>query len=179
MRSGSPDDTTPEQSPTALPGRSRVCDPASAAPGVTGLAFPPHVRVRRGADYQAGFAEGKRVSGQFFRLHARATAAPPRMGVSVSRKTDPNAVGRNRIKRQAREAFRHLRPLIASGDFIFVAKREARDADNAALRADLERLYRRAGALPPPPALGTMPADGAAPAAPTPAPATPPGPATS
>ncbi len=46
MRPGTPDDTTPEQSPTALPGRSRVCGPEMPQP-VAGLAFPPHVRVRR------------------------------------------------------------------------------------------------------------------------------------
>lgn len=79
-------------------------------------------------------------------------AAPPtaRLGLAVSRKVDPDAVGRNRIKRVWRDAFRQLRTELPVADYVLVARPPCRQLDNAALRALLWTLLRRAGALPPP-----------------------------
>jgi ribonuclease P protein component len=75
----------------------------------------------------------------------------------VSRKVDPHAVGRNRIKRALRDAFRHLRARLPGGAYVVVARSGAAQADGAALREAFERLLQRAGALPPPSPAGTMP----------------------
>ena len=75
----------------------------------------------------------------------------------MSRKVDPHAVGRNRIKRVLRDAFRHARGQLGPGAYVLVARPPAAKADNHALRAAFLRLLQRAGALPMPAVAGTMP----------------------
>ena len=80
-----------------------------------------------------------------------------RLGLAVSRKVDPEAVGRNRIKRVWRDAFRQVRAGLPVADYVLVARPPCRDLDNAALRHVLVTLLGRAGALPLPVAARTLP----------------------
>ena len=132
--------------------------------------FPRTARVRAKAEFSAVFDRGRRTAEPRMALHWLADAAPARLGLAVSRKVDPHAVGRNRIKRVLREAFRHLRGRLPGGAYVVVARAGAAQADGAALRDAFERLLQRAGALPPPPPACTvppanpLPSDDAAPA---------------
>ena len=90
-------------------------------------------------------------------LHWLKGDSPARLGLAVSRKVDTRAVGRNRIKRVLRDATRHLRPCLVSGDFVVVARSAAKAASNDDIRQAFERLLRRIGALPAVNAGGTMP----------------------
>lgn len=123
------------------------------------LTFPRRAHLRATAEFQAVFAEGKRLSSDFFRVHARlpADATLARLGVAVSKRVAKSAVVRNRVRRQVKEAFRRCRGDLPAGDYVFVAKPEAARADNGALRADLLSVLARAGTLKPMPATGTMP----------------------
>jgi ribonuclease P protein component len=120
-------------------------------------AFPRNARVRAKAEFDRVFGDGRRVAEPLLALHRLADGAPPRLGLAVSRKVDPHAVGRNRIKRVLRDAFRHARAQLADGAFVCVARPAAARASNPELRAALLRLLQRAGALPPPAVAGTMP----------------------
>lgn len=93
-------------------------------------------------------------------LHLLRDDAPAgaRLGLAVSRKVDPRAVGRNRIKRVLRDEFRQRRAALPAGAYVVVARTAARTADNPALRAALLILLQRAGALPLADLTGTMPA---------------------
>ena len=93
-------------------------------------------------------------------LHCLHDEQPARLGLAVSRKVDPHAVGRNRIKRVLRDAFRRSRAQLAAGAYVVVARQAAAQADGAALRAAFHSVLLRAGALPPPDAPGTMPGVG-------------------
>ena len=119
--------------------------------------FPPAARVRAKAEFTRVFDGGRRTAEPRLALHWLADGAPPRLGLAVSRKVDPNAVGRNRIKRALRECFRRLRPQLQGGAYVVVARSGAARADNPALQAALQQLLTRAGALPLPAAAGTMP----------------------
>jgi ribonuclease P protein component len=119
--------------------------------------FPPAARVRTGAEYARVFAQARRTSDPILSLHWLAGETPAKLGLAVSRKVDPNAVGRNRIKRVFRDQFRKLRGQLPGGDYVVVVRVAARAADNAQLRETFLRTLVRAGALPAPAAPGTMP----------------------
>ena len=120
--------------------------------------LPRSARVRQRAEFDRVFAEGRRNADPLMSLHWLRGEKPARLGLAVSRKVDPRAVGRNRIKRVLRAEFRTLRLLLADGDYVLVLRAAARESDGKALRAAMTSLFRRAGALPPPSAGGTMPA---------------------
>lgn len=129
-----------------------------------GAGFAVSARVRAKAEFARVFAEGRRHGHPLLALHLladapghAAAAAGARLGLAVSRKVDPRAVGRNRIKRVLRDAFRRLRTQLRPGAYVVVARPPARAADNAALREALAALLSRAGALPAPGLTGTMP----------------------
>jgi len=127
--------------------------------GVQGVSarFPAEVRVRTGAEYRKAFADSRRVSTRHFSLHLRLRDGGfCRLGMAVSRKVSPDAVVRNRIKRQIRESFRNLRLTLPLGDCIVVARVGAGALDKAALRSDLAVLWQRVLALPPGGVVGTI-----------------------
>lgn len=113
--------------------------------------------MRAKVEFDRVFQGGKRTADPLFALHRLDDGAPPRLGLAVSRKVDPHAVGRNRIKRVLRDAFRHARQRLGTGAYVVVARPAASRADNAALRAAFLGLLQRAGALPPLAVAGTMP----------------------
>jgi ribonuclease P protein component len=127
--------------------------------------FPRTARVRARADFDRIFRDGRRVALPMLALHWH-PGATTRLGLAVSRKVDPRAVGRNRIKRILRAQFRELRIRLDAGDYVLVARPAAASATPAALRDAFTALLRRAGALPPPAADGTMPAADSRPAFP-------------
>ena len=123
---------------------------------VVSARFPRAARVRAKAEYGRVFESGKRTADPLMALHWLADQDPPRLGLAVSRKVDPRAVGRNRIKRVLRDDFRRRRALLQPGAYVLVVRGAAAKADGAALRQAFERLLRRAGALPVPATVGTM-----------------------
>ncbi len=157
---------------------------------MTTTRFPRTARVRAGSDFDRIFKHGRRVALPVLALHwqADAPSAPdrdgPRLGLAVSRKVDPRAVGRNRIKRALRETFRHHRAHLADGDYVVVARVGAARCSGRQLGDAFVKLLQRAGAvldhaavaapLPAPVAPGTMPAPAVSadplPTAPTPSP---------
>ena len=149
-----------------------------AAGIVVAAGFPPAARVRAKAEFSRVFEAGKRVADPLLALHRLDDGDAPRLGLAVSRKVDPTAVGRNRIKRVLRDAFRHQRPRLAPGAYVVVARAQAAATDNHGLREAFLRLLERAGALPVPSPAGTMPPPACSkappsPEAPRPAPAEP------
>ncbi len=123
----------------------------------SGARFPRQARVRARGEFDAVFKQARRTSDPLLSLHWLPGDAPARLGLAVSRKVDPHAVGRNRIKRALREQFRKLRTQLANGDYVCVARAPAAKADGRALRTTLVSVLQRAGALPAPDATGTMP----------------------
>ncbi|WP_206861940.1 ribonuclease P protein component [Lysobacter changpingensis] len=138
---------------------------------MTSARFPRSARVRAKPDFDRIFQHGRRTASPVLALHWLPGDTPARLGLAVSRKVDPNAVGRNRIKRVLRDTFRRLRGQLPAGDFVVVARPPARQATGPELVAAFRGLLQRSGALAPaalplPAAPGTMPA--ASPSAPAP-----------
>ncbi|GAB3100872.1 ribonuclease P protein component [Lysobacter terrae] len=110
--------------------------------------FPRTARVRARADFDRIFEHGRRQATPRLAVHWHAIETPARLGLAVSRKVDPNAVGRNRIKRALREIFRQHRTALAAGDYVVVARPSAREASREQLERHFLDLLRRLGALP-------------------------------
>lgn len=121
--------------------------------------FPSRARLHRSAEFQTVFSSGRRFSSAHLRLHAqpRPECSEARLGVTVSKRVDKRAVGRNRIKRVLRDVFRRHRHQLPVGDYVLVAKPDARGLASAALRDELAQLFARAHALKPLAPAGTMP----------------------
>jgi ribonuclease P protein component len=117
---------------------------------MTSHRFPRAARVRARGDFDRVFKAGRRAGLPILALHWHRPegVGAARLGLAVSRKVDPHAVGRNRIKRCLREAFRHLRGDLLPGDYVIVARPGAAGHDAPALVAAFTDLLRRAGALP-------------------------------
>lgn len=119
--------------------------------------FRRAARVRARTDFDRVFAAGRRHAGPLLALHWLQEPLQPRLGLAVSRKVDPRAVVRNRIKRTLRERFRRQRARLAPGSYVLVARAPAARADARSLQEALDQLLSRAGALLPQDAAGTMP----------------------
>jgi ribonuclease P protein component len=101
-------------------------------------------RLTRPAQYQAVLRARQRRDSRYFRiqyLSAPDAGDSARLGITVSKRVDKRAVGRNRIKRQIRDSFRAVRRQLPAMDYVVVAKSEAAQASQADLAADLARLW--------------------------------------
>jgi ribonuclease P protein component len=89
--------------------------------------------------------KGRRVHTGLFSVQSlpRQDILPSRAGFTVSKKVDPSAVKRNRIRRRLKEAMR-LDPVAATScgmDFVIVAKPDALHAPFTRIRSDLTRAF--------------------------------------
>ena len=113
------------------------------APLVSGTAgFSPDQRLHSPAEFGRVFAEPARSSDRFFTVLARPTGRPAaRLGLTVARRAAKRAVDRNRLKRLARESFRHRASSLPPWDFVVLARAGADKAERRVLRASLDRHF--------------------------------------
>jgi ribonuclease P protein component len=109
--------------------------------------FRRRQRLLDGADFRRVFqqADPPRSSDAYLTLLARPDNGldHPRLGLAIGRKVTLRAVGRNRIKRLARESFRAEQASLPSVDIVVLARPAAAAADNATLWASLARNWKR------------------------------------
>jgi ribonuclease P protein component len=116
---------------------------------MTGCArYPRSARLIRRGDFDRAFQSGQRFHTRCFRVHyCHAPADSARLGITLSRKVAKRAHDRNRMKRLVRETFRLARPGLPPLDLVLLAKPELKTAGEAALKSDLELLWRRVRTL--------------------------------
>ncbi len=86
------------------------------------MKLPKAARLRRRREYLAVQERGVRLySGELLVLLGDAAMDRPRIGITVSSKV-ANAVGRNRVKRWVREAFREIQPELPPVDLVVIAR---------------------------------------------------------
>lgn len=111
------------------------------------LRMPRAARMRSRGDFQRAYRVGARARGE----HILVVAAPPpegvdgpRLGLSVGRRFERRAVGRNRVRRLLREAFRLERHALPPLDLILIPQRAAAAPTLEELRHELLRLAAKA-----------------------------------
>jgi ribonuclease P protein component len=104
--------------------------------------FPRSVRLLTPADFKRVLMQGrKRRSASFTAIEQSGQGDTARLGITVSRKTMPRSVDRNRFKRIARESFRAALPLPCC-DVVIMAAVPARTTERHALAAELHEYWR-------------------------------------
>jgi ribonuclease P protein component len=101
-------------------------------------------RLKRRRDFQAA-AKGARTGRSAFVLQTleRADGAPPRLGLTVTKKTAPKAVERNRIRRRLREAANLAAGEARAGrDYVLVGRRAALGVAFDVLVGDIAAAFR-------------------------------------
>ena len=108
--------------------------------------FPRAARLVAKAQFDAAFQAASRFKSRHFRLHARASGEPARLGLAIAKRVVAKANARNVLKRHAREVFRRHRETLAGHDFVLTVHAAPRDVDGAALERELADLFLHAAA---------------------------------
>lgn len=103
--------------------------------------FPRTARLLTARDYAAAFKKNKRLSDKYWTVLAhRSDQAEPRLGLAIAKKRAKRAVDRNRIKRVARESFRHVSSGLSHTELVVMNRDETAKTDSKTLREALDRL---------------------------------------
>jgi ribonuclease P protein component len=112
-------------------------------------------RIRRQTTFKHLVERGQFARGEFFYLWVgkrddkgqEALPPKPMLGIVVSRKTDPTAVGRNIWKRRVREIFReHQSELHPEAVCLVKVRHTHKKPTFSVAEEDLIKLFRKAGA---------------------------------
>lgn len=96
-----------------------------------GSSFPKTRRLRQASQFEYVFACPQKIGGSGITVLARRNDFHhPRLGLVISKRSIRMAVDRNRVKRLAREAFRHLQDRLGSADFIVISRSGVSERDN-------------------------------------------------
>lgn len=114
-------------------------EPARAAADES---FPKARRLRRRGEFKVVQSRGRRVVTASFVFMVRGNPGlGRRIGVTITKKTLPRAVDRNRVKRVVREVFRRNRAWFPEdADVVVVARRRALGLGYEAARAEVAEV---------------------------------------
>ena len=109
-----------------------------------GARFPRRARLTGRNAFAHVFAQPVKSSDRYFTVLARPNPLGyPRLGLAISRKVAKSAAARNRLKRIARESFRHHQLWLGGLDCVVMGRAGLTEPDNAVLFAALQRHWRR------------------------------------
>ena len=110
--------------------------------------FPRAARLLKAQDFARLRGISRRVGTRHFSAEVAANEfGGARLGLAISKRVSKKAVRRNRIKRIARDHFRHTRADLPAIDILLIARSSADQEDNATLRAELVHLWQRIVAI--------------------------------
>ena len=106
--------------------------------------FPRELRLLTPSQFSRIFDHPvKAVSDHFTLLAKPNDLAHPRLGLTIAKKKEKNAVGRNRIKRIIRESFRLNQHNLPNIDIVVLARDKVGEADNQQMHKQLNKLWKK------------------------------------
>lgn len=105
--------------------------------------FSRDKRLLTGKDYKQVFDQAKRIGNPHWTVYGWRHQQPQaQLGLAIAKKTLRRAHERNRLKRLARETFRHMHGQLSGVSLVVMAGKAAESADNATLVAQLTKLLK-------------------------------------
>jgi len=105
------------------------------------VSFPRSARLLSAGDYSEVFKRNQRFGDRYWTvLVHRSDNSPARLGLAIAKKRAKRAVDRNKLKRIAREAFRHKRLQLHGMELVVMNRDAAASADTATLHLAFEKL---------------------------------------
>lgn len=106
--------------------------------------FPRELRLLTPSQFSPVFDRPvKAVSDHFTLLAKFNNLDHPRLGLTIAKKKEKTAVGRNRIKRNIRESFRLNQDNLPNIDLVVLARDNIGEADNANLQKQLAKMWKK------------------------------------
>lgn len=106
------------------------------------FAFPRHHRLLDGTEFKLVFEQARRVGNAHWTILVRKHSEPKsRLGLAIAKRYVRRAHERNRLKRIAREVFRHFSHQLQGMDLVIMSGKAALTADNPTLHAQLNKLF--------------------------------------
>ncbi|NVK25718.1 MAG: ribonuclease P protein component [Gammaproteobacteria bacterium] len=106
--------------------------------------FPRELRLLTPSQFSRIFDHPiKAVSDHFTLLAKFNNEQSPRLGLTIAKKKEKTAVGRNRIKRIIRESFRLNQHNLPNIDIVVLARDHIGKADNKQLQRQLNKLWKK------------------------------------
>lgn len=106
--------------------------------------FSKTVRLLSPKDFQHVFAKAERFANRHWTFIVRPNGLDyPRMGLAIAKKQIPKAVGRNRVKRLARETFRQHKLALSGYDIVVLGRHGMQAVENDVLVKSFEHLIRK------------------------------------
>lgn len=107
----------------------------------TPFAFPRQHRLLDGKEFKQVFDHARRVGNPHWTVLAWRHGEPKsRLGLAIAKRFIRRAHERNRLKRIARETFRHLSHRLQGVDIVVMSGKAALTADNQTLHTQLHKL---------------------------------------
>jgi len=112
--------------------------------------FPRTARLLTGGDYSQVFKQNKRYADRYWTILVKQNdSGSSRLGLAIAKKRAKRAVDRNKIKRVAREAFRHQRNSLSGLELVVMNRDAATKASTQDLRESIDRLLSKMTRTPP------------------------------
>ncbi len=106
--------------------------------------FPRELRLLTPSQFSRIFDHPVKAVSDHFTLLAKINDVDhPRLGLTIAKKKEKTAVGRNRIKRIIRESFRLNQHNLPNIDIVVLARDKVGDADNQQLHKQLNKLWKK------------------------------------
>jgi ribonuclease P protein component len=115
-----------------------------AATATQPFSFSRLYRLSSPAEFGRVFQRATRSGDRFFTvLWRKNDLATARIGFAIAKKRISLAVGRNRVRRLARESFRHQRGTFNGVDIVLLAQSAADKASNKQLQQSLDKHWEK------------------------------------
>lgn len=106
--------------------------------------FPRELRLLTPSQFSRIFDQPVKAVSDHFTLLAKFNDLDhPRLGLTIAKKKEKTAVGRNRIKRNIRETFRLNQDKMPNIDIVVLARDNVGKADNRQLQRQLNKLWKK------------------------------------